>query len=125
MFDHVAVFREITVDVTGGDEPEQVQAAAVTEDYFSVIGVEPVLGRAFAAEEQQRGNNLVVILSDGLWRRRFGSEPAVLGNVIGLNGQQFHVVGIMPPHTPMADIARRFVPDGLWNQPSGFCQALR
>ena len=97
VFEHVAVFREATFDVTGGDEPEQAQVASITEDYFSVLRTDLAIGRAFLAEEYQPGSDYVVILSYAIWQRRFGSDPAVLGQTIGLNGEEFRVVGVLPP----------------------------
>jgi len=95
-FEHVAVFREATFDVTGGDEPEQAQVASISEDYFSVLRTEPAIGRAFLPEEYQPGSDTVVILSHGIWKRRFGSDLAVIGQTIGLNGEKYRVIGVLP-----------------------------
>ncbi len=78
-------------------EPEQVFAQLVTGNYFDVLGVEPALGRAFFPEEDETpGLNPVLVMNHGLWTRRFGGDPAILGNTLRLNGTAYTVVGIAP-----------------------------
>src|SRR5215216_3693275 len=78
VFASVAAFQPRNVDLTGNGDPARVQAAQVSEDYFRVMGVEPLLGRTFLAEEQQPNGPRAVILSYGLWQSRFGADPSVL-----------------------------------------------
>jgi predicted permease len=80
----------------GGDEPERVTASGVSHGFFGVMGVGPALGRALTAEDNQPGRPAVVIIGDGLWRRRFGADPAVVGRQIEVSGAQVEVVGVMP-----------------------------
>jgi putative ABC transport system permease protein len=80
-----------------GAEPEDLRAQRVTAGFFDVLRVRPVLGRAFTAENEAAGRERVAILSDGLWRRRFGADPAVIGRTIPLEGGSYEVAGIMPP----------------------------
>jgi putative ABC transport system permease protein len=122
VFEHAAVFREITVDVTGADEPEQVQAAAVSNDYFSVLGIEPFIGRTLLSDDQRPNNNRVVVLSHGLWQRRFGSDIEVLGQMIGLNGQQFRVVGVMAPDSQWPKSLDVLYPMGFGATPPAYAQ---
>ena len=70
---------------------------AVTHTFFPTLGVEAARGRVFSAEEDQPGHNRVVVLTDGLWKRRFGGDPNLIGNTIRLNGENYTVIGIMPP----------------------------
>jgi putative ABC transport system permease protein len=84
------------VNLTGGLVPERTNVARVTWTYFDVLGVEPSLGRAFTEEEDRVGNHRVAILSHGLWTRQFGSDPAMVGKTVGVNGFPYVVVGIMP-----------------------------
>jgi putative ABC transport system permease protein len=77
-------------------DPERVAAANITANLFPTLGVNPIHGRQFLPEEQKQGNNRSVILSYGLWQRRFGADPAIVNQTIMLNGYGYLVVGIMP-----------------------------
>lgn len=81
--------------LNGDGEPERVLGLQVSADYFHSLGVEAALGRTFLADEDQSGRNRVVILSHGLWQRRFGSNPNVMGEVVRLNGESYTVIGVM------------------------------
>ncbi|HET9529141.1 MAG TPA: ABC transporter permease, partial [Blastocatellia bacterium] len=82
--------------LTGGAEPEQLTGAAITQEMFSILGVSPAIGRNFMPEEDKQGGERVVVLSHALWQRRFGGDPALVGQTIPLSGESFTVVGIMP-----------------------------
>ncbi len=97
-FEETAAYVGSAINLSGGGEPEQVAGDLVSGNFFSLLGVEPVLGRAFLPEEDKvDGAHPVTILSDRLWRRRFATDPALVGKPITLNGQSFTVVGIAPP----------------------------
>src|SRR5713101_6365956 len=97
VFEHVAVFTNQSVStLTDGNEALHVQGESVSSDLFPLPGIQPVLGRTFLPNEDEPGNH-VVILSHGLWQRRFGADPNILGRTLSLNGQGFQVVGVMPP----------------------------
>jgi putative ABC transport system permease protein len=81
----------------GSGEAERLPAAQVGEGYFDVMKGQPLLGRAFLPEEQEDGKDFVVVLGHGLWQRRFGGDPSVIGRAIRLNGRPHTVVGVMPP----------------------------
>jgi putative ABC transport system permease protein len=83
-------------NMAGADAPENVNGARVGADYFAMLGVQPALGRSFRAEEDAPGRAGVVVLSDGLWRRRFGGDPAVVGTEVRLDGRPHKVIGVMP-----------------------------
>jgi len=93
----IAAYDGIGLTLTGAGEAERLEGANVTADFFRVLGRAPALGRDFLAEEEARGRNLVTILSDGLWRRRFGADPGIVGRAITLDNIPTTVVGIMPP----------------------------
>jgi predicted permease len=95
-FEGVAGLDSRRMTLTGAGEPEQVGMALISYDLFRLLGVQPSLGRDFLAEEDQPGKNRVVILSDGLWRSRFSSDPRVIGSKILLDGTPHTVVGVMP-----------------------------
>jgi predicted permease len=87
--------------LTGKGEPESVDGDYVTPNYFRVLGVMPVLGRAFLPSEGQTGNDHAVILSRALWKARFGSDPKIVGKHAEINGEPYTIVGVMPPGTDM------------------------
>jgi predicted permease len=82
--------------LTGEGEPERLEGLRVSASYFNLLGVSAALGRTFLPGEDQPGHDQVVVLSDGLWQRRFASNPKVLGEAVRLNGDSYKVVGIMP-----------------------------
>src|SRR5262245_33281475 len=84
-FESMAAFYFGTADFTGSGEPERLAVATVSTELFATLGVAPALGRAFTTEEDREGGEPVVVLSDSLWRRRFGSDPLVIGRAITLN----------------------------------------
>src|SRR6266436_366221 len=78
-------------------QPEALRSAAVSPNYFSVLGVSPQLGRTFADGEDQQGRDHVAILSHELWERRFGSDASLIGRTVRLNRENYTVIGVMPP----------------------------
>jgi putative ABC transport system permease protein len=83
------------VNLTGGDLPEQVGAVHTSADYFRLFGAEVALGRPFLAEEDRPGGPRVVVISNGLWRRRFGGDPHLIGKNIGVGGVPYDVAGVL------------------------------
>ena len=95
------------LNLTGGAFPEQVQGIHVSADYFRLFGAPVALGRTFTAEEDRPHGGHVVVLSDGLWKRRFGADPQMIGKSISLGGEPYTVVGILGPAfvtDPVADL---------------------
>jgi predicted permease len=80
-----------------GEATDEVRAAGVSDGFFKLVGVEPILGRTFIPEEEPQGGSPVVILSHGFWQRRFGGDPGVVGRSISVRGADRTVVGVMPP----------------------------
>ena len=113
-FADVAAWSGSGVNLTGGDAPERVQGAGVTANLFAVLGVEAAHGRTFRPDEDQPGKDGVVVLSDGLFHRRFGGDPAVVGRSIDLNGEPRLVVGVMPPGFALPLDFRGARPSELW-----------
>jgi predicted permease len=93
----LAVIGGMRMSLTGAGEPERLQTMRVSANLFSLLGVQPQLGRTFALEEDQRGRDHVVLLSDDLWRRRFNADPRVVGRAIALNDERYEIVGVLPP----------------------------
>ena len=96
-------------NLSGAETPENVDGARVGADYFAMLGVQPALGRGFHAEEAAPGREGVVLLSHGLWQRRFGSDPGVVGSEIRLDGRPHTVIGVMPASMDFA-----LVNEELW-----------
>ncbi len=96
LFEAVAPVNTGTVDVTGGEEPERLKGLTVGEGYFEAMGATPMMGRTFSHEEYLPGNGRVVLITQGLWMRRFGSDPKALNSTIELNGVPHVIVGVMP-----------------------------
>jgi MacB-like periplasmic core domain len=96
-FDGLALYRNARLRLTRGEYPEMLTAVRVSPSLFSVLRVDPVLGRSFLAEEGRPGRTDVAILSYGLWQRQFGSDPTIIGQSLPLDGRNHVVVGIMPP----------------------------
>ena len=96
VFEQLAAYKWWTFTLTGSGEPEQIPGNWVTASFFSTLGVGPLLGRSFLPEEEQPGGPNVVILSYGLWQRRFGGDRNLLNQTITLDSKAFTVVGIMP-----------------------------
>lgn len=116
-FESLAAFETGEFSLTGGGEPEAVPGAIVTFDYFNVLGREPLHGRTFTAPEDTPGNNHVVLLSYGLWQRRFGGNPNIVGQAIDVDNEPTTVVGIMPADFNFPDPAERASSSGdvqLW-----------
>lgn len=97
-------------NLAGGGEPEYVRGLRVSEDFFRVLGIFPVHGRAFTREEDTPGGARVAILSDGLWRRRFGGNSSLVGETLLLNDRPVTIVGIMPSQFRLGFDADLFVP---------------
>lgn len=95
-FQHVAAFTDQRVNLTDAGEPEELTVQLATIDLFKVLGVEPLLGRTFLAEDGEQGKPPVTVLSYGLWQRRFGGQQDIVGRQITLNGKPATVVGVMP-----------------------------
>jgi putative ABC transport system permease protein len=109
----VAVRTNESFNFTGAGEPERLQGRIVSAEFFSTLGIQPLLGRDFLAEEDHPGATPAAILSYGFWRRRFGEDQSVIGKQLTLNNQSFTVVGVTPPNFQFGAEADVTVPIGL------------
>ncbi len=97
VFSETAAWLGAPINLSGGGEPEQIAGDLVTGNFFSLLGVQPALGRAFLPDEDKvDGAHPVVVLGDRLWKRRFAADSTIVGKAITLNGQSFTVVGVAP-----------------------------
>jgi putative ABC transport system permease protein len=95
-FREVAAYHNLQVTLSGTDEPERIRIAHTSVNTLASLGLQPALGREFLPEEGKQGRNNVALLGYGLWKRRFGSEPNVIGRVIRLDGANVTIVGVLP-----------------------------
>ena len=120
-FSDLAAFRPDDLNLTGKGQPERVPAEMVSASFFRLFGVQPVLGRTFVAADDEMGAAPVVLISENLWQRKFGSSPTALGQTLTLSGTSYVIIGVIPA-TFQFD-ARNFhrsdvyVPIGAWNAP--------
>jgi putative ABC transport system permease protein len=113
-FDALAAEKLTGFTLGGGPAPERVSGGRVTADYFAVFGQVPLLGRRFRADEDAPGNDHVVVLSEGLWRTRFGADSAILGHAITINAMPYVVAGVMPASfDPTLSDEQLWVPAGF------------
>jgi len=116
VFTGMAAFAQAAFNLTGGDQPERLVGGQVSPNAFALLGVDPILGRTFTPQDGDQAN---VVLSFGLWQRRFGGNPAVVGRTIILNSAPYLVLGVMPADFKLVSGAELWTPL-VWN-----AQALR
>jgi predicted permease len=118
-FSSLAAFRQDNFNLTGMGEPERVRVEMVSASFFPLLGVNPVLGRAFLSGEDQVGAAPVALLSGGFWESKFGAAPDIIGRNITLNGKSYTIVGVIPPgfryHSGNFQESDFYVPIGQWN----------
>jgi predicted permease len=121
-FAAMAAYRSENFNLTGAGEPERVRGEMVSADFFSILGVSPVIGRDFTAQDDHSGAPPVVILSEGFWKQRLAGSPQILGQAISLNGTPYTVVGVIPANFFfMGDnfrLSDAYTPIGRWTDPT-------
>ncbi|MGH9745228.1 MAG: ADOP family duplicated permease [Candidatus Acidiferrales bacterium] len=117
-FSSMAISRPISFSLTGSGEAEQLKAELLSSDYFTLLGVKPVIGRMFAPGEDEVGAAPIAMISAGLWKRKFGSSPDVVGRAVTLDGGSFTIVGVIPADFDLLLRSFRnsevYVPIGQW-----------
>src|SRR5213596_2213071 len=103
-----------TINVTYKNNPQRYTGAYVTENFFKIIGVSPVMGRDFTAEDNKPGAEKVTILGDEIWRRDFGADPNIVGQSVRINGKAATIIGVMPPNFKFPVSEELWVP--LYNE---------
>ncbi|HEV2836940.1 MAG TPA: ABC transporter permease [Pyrinomonadaceae bacterium] len=114
VFEQMALYRWQAFSITGGADPEMLHGWYVTADFFPTLGVEAIKGRSFSSDEDSNGGARVVMISHALWQRRFGSDPAVVGQTINLNNTQYVVIGIAPAQLNLERNIDVYLPMALW-----------
>ncbi|HEX7960872.1 MAG TPA: ABC transporter permease, partial [Terriglobales bacterium] len=119
VFSSMALYRHEDYNFTGNGEGERVTGYMVTADFFRTLSVTPVLGRTFRPDDDVVGGAPVVVLGGGLWQRRFGSTPDIIGKTMTLNGVSYTVIGVIPSQFSFyGNTWDVYVPLGQWNDPS-------
>jgi hypothetical protein len=123
-FENMALFTDGTVTLTGGHDPEQVQAEVVAQPYFTILGIQAVIGRTFRPEEDQvPQRDAVVLLSNGLWKRRFGGDPGIIGRSLRLDDFNYRVIGVLPDwFHGLTDTAELWIPLNMSATPEAWTQ---
>jgi putative ABC transport system permease protein len=117
-FSDIAAMQSASFTMLVGDTPERVLGQFVTPGFFQLLGVTPALGRTFSAEEEQQGKEFVVVMSHGLWQRRFASDRTIIDRTLNLNGRPYQVIGVAPPgfRDPMQPEAEMWAALSFTNQ---------
>ena len=109
-----AASTSISFNLADDGDPERIVGRRVTWNYFTLFGIPPAHGRTFNPDEDQPGRTHVVLLSDSLWRRRYGANPSIVGRQIRMSGEMYDVVGVMPPEIDQIDdTAQAWIPIGF------------
>jgi hypothetical protein len=116
VFSNLAAFRLSNSNLTGVGDPERVWNSEVTEEFFRLLGGEAALGRAFLPEEEQAGRGQVAVLGYGLWQRRFGADPKIVGATISLDEKAYTVIGVMPEGFDFPKPVELWTPLALGNE---------
>jgi predicted permease len=122
-FSAIAAYRSISMSMTGSGEPERINAEFITSDFFPLFGVKPLIGRTLAPDEDRIGGAPVVLISEGLWRRKFDSSPRVLETILTLDGKGFSIIGVIPATFHMGSMfptlrdKDAYIPIGQWAVP--------
>jgi predicted permease len=118
----LAIAHQRRFTLTGTGDAERLPGDFVSSDFFSILGVKPVLGRLFAPGEDEIGRSPLVIIGGGLWARKFASRPDVIGKTLTLDGRNFTIIGVLPEDFDLTvgnfDTGDAYVPVGQWQQPA-------
>ena len=124
-FSAMTVYRSNGFNLTEHGEPERLHGEMISAGFFEILGVNPILGRTFSADEDRLGANPTVMITEGLWKREYGSDPSIIGRRMVLNGVGRTIIGVVPSnfHLHIQNFQRGgpandvYVPVGEWNEP--------
>ena len=121
-FEALGVFSAFPATLTERGEPESVPGGAATASMFQVLGLAPIAGRAFQAADERVGAARVAVLGESLWRRRFGGNTAIIGQLITINSERYEVIGVVP--ASFRDIGRSILPSADRYSMTTFCPSM-
>ena len=110
VYEYLAGYTDTALAMTGAGEPERLFGAQATASFFDVMGLRPEIGRLFTVENETEGRDAVVVLSHGLWQRRFGGAPDVIGKTMTMNAVSYEIIGVMPPQMRWPERAEFWIP---------------
>jgi putative ABC transport system permease protein len=113
VFEQMSLYHFGSYDLIGSGKPESIRAGVVSSEFFSVLGVQPILGRVFSPEENQPGKDHEAVLSWNLWKERFAADPNIVGRTLNFDGTPYVIVGVMGPRMNKPDYAQIWTPLGL------------
>lgn len=114
-FASMATFRGDDFNLSGAGEPERLHGHMISAGFFALLGVNPMAGREFRPDEDHVGANPVVLLGDGLWKRKFAASPDAVGRTLTLDGKVYTVVGVAPGYSPFMTSSDIYLPIGQWD----------
>jgi predicted permease len=117
-FTQLSGFRGDDYNMVGAGEPQRVHIHMISAEFMPVLGMQPLLGRAFRPEEDKGGAGPVAILGDGLWKRKFASSQDVLGKSVILNGKSYNIIGVAPSRITGLSATDLYIPIGQWTDSS-------
>ena len=109
-FESIGVAMQRSFNLIGRGEPERIRGALIMADYFTTLGVNPILGRSLTLEEDQPGGPAVAMMGYGLWQKHFGGDTRVIGEKLNLEGRSYTVIGVMPPDFDLPEAAEIWLP---------------
>jgi len=110
VFEHLSAIKITTTNLALSDHAERIDLAQTNADFFDIFGITPQYGRLFIPQDEQAGHEPVVVMSNALWQRRFGSDPSLVGRSITLDGRNYNVIGIAPPGFQYPDKTELWLP---------------
>jgi predicted permease len=117
-FSGLSAYMDQDYILTGTGQPERIQGYRISAEFFPVAGMQPILGRNFRPEEDQAGAAPVVVIGAGLWKRKYGSSPDVIGKTMTLDSTVYTIIGVYADRLPMFRPLDAYVPMGQWNDPT-------
>ncbi len=117
-FEYLALHRREPFNLTGAGDPERVPVRMVSAEFFRILDMRPILGRVFDPGEDRLGADPVVVLSEGLWRRKFGADAGIITKSVTLSGRNYSVIGVVPLLPSQFAATDVFAPIGQWDEPA-------
>lgn len=116
-FEAMAAYRSTSFNLTGSANPERLRGEMASATIFPVLGIKPVIGRAFTSDEDRKGGAQVAVLTSSFWKTRFGSDPQIIGRTLTLDEKLYTIVGVVPSDNVILRRTSVIIPIGQWSEP--------